>query len=287
MPGVYVARRNILHRGHSAGGGGFTPTSSQSSAFLARATNITLTADKTNYDTLITGLVNDGLFSKLDFLYIFAAPDSTTAKLNLITGSSFNPATYNAPAGPAESSQFSAYHGYTGDGSTVFIDSVTSPGSGNFLQDTASFGAYCVAGVSASNDLTLIGTRSAGGVFSDVTNLHASNSFLYRINTSGGSFQAPANASRPGMYVLSRTGASAYASYKNGTQQDTGTNGDFALTAMSSFYILARNDPGGASGFSFDQVGAAFIGGALSSTEAGNLSTRLNTFMTAYGINAY
>ena len=43
---------------------GFAATSSQSAAFLARATNITSNSDKIGYDRYITGLVADGIFAK-------------------------------------------------------------------------------------------------------------------------------------------------------------------------------------------------------------------------------
>jgi hypothetical protein len=66
---------------HSTGGGGFTPSCSQSSAFLARTSGLD-TTHKTAYDTLICGLVTDALWSSLDALYIFATADATTAGLN-------------------------------------------------------------------------------------------------------------------------------------------------------------------------------------------------------------
>src|SRR5258706_278504 len=69
----------LLGVGKPAAGGGFSPSCTESSNFLARATGITLTADKTNYDTLICGVVTDGLCCAatggvLDGLYIWAAP---------------------------------------------------------------------------------------------------------------------------------------------------------------------------------------------------------------------
>src|SRR3974390_3125511 len=73
--------------GKGAPGGAFTPSCSQSSNFLARATGVTSNTDKTNYDTMICGLVTDGVWSKLDALYVFAAVDRTTAKLNLVSSS--------------------------------------------------------------------------------------------------------------------------------------------------------------------------------------------------------
>jgi hypothetical protein len=58
----------------------------ETTAFLARTTG--LDATHTNaYKALINGLVADGVFAKLDALYICAAQDLATARLNLVSSS--------------------------------------------------------------------------------------------------------------------------------------------------------------------------------------------------------
>jgi len=60
--------------------------------------------DATNYTNLICGLVTDGIISFFDALYIFAAPTSTVALLNLVS-SSFNCTVSGTPT-------FTPYSGY-------------------------------------------------------------------------------------------------------------------------------------------------------------------------------
>src|SRR5258706_16256620 len=76
-----------------SGGGPDAGLCASAAAFLARTSG--LDATHTNaYINLICGLVSDGIFSKLDALYIFATQDSTTAMLNLIS-TSFTASTFS------------------------------------------------------------------------------------------------------------------------------------------------------------------------------------------------
>src|SRR6266404_3514163 len=67
----------------------------QSTAFLARTSGLDTTHTNA-YNSLICGLVTNGVFSKFDFLYIYATQNSTTALLNLIS-TSFNSTVHGAP----------------------------------------------------------------------------------------------------------------------------------------------------------------------------------------------
>jgi hypothetical protein len=90
------------------------------------------------------------------------------------------------------------------------------------------------------------------------------------------------------MYAFSRTGASTSAYYLNGASTTSGTHASGAIS-NNSFLILARRQGAGnaAIEFSADQLSAAFIGGGLNATQAGQVSTRINAYMTALGINVY
>jgi hypothetical protein len=276
---INVVNRRIIMTPALASGG-FTPTSAQSAAFLARATNVTSIADKTNYDTLITGLVTDGIFSQLDVLYIFAAVDATTARLNLIQN--------NFNATETGTVSFSAYNGFTGDGSTGFENSgfVAASAGGNYTQNSASFGIYILSNNAGSNSVEIGASDGTNNLSDAVTRQGAGNS-VFRINDQGANALLPTNATRAGMYVASRTGANQHDSYKNGSSTATGTPNSFSITSLPAFYVCARNDSGTATSFSIEQASAAFIGGGLTATGALNLSTRINTYMTAYGINVY
>lgn len=273
------AQLPALHAGKGApGGGGFTPSCSQSSAFLARATGITLTVDKTRYDTLICGMVTDGTFAKMDAVYIFAAPDATTARLNLVS-SSFGLTEHGTVT-------FSAYHGFTGNGSTGYEDTGFNPSTagGNYVQNAASLAAYVLTSRTAQNSYASIG--SVGSVASLINPKQAGGSGGASYAANQGTINLTSvNANAQGFWVVSRTASTTAELYMNGAAFNADTNASGAVSAQNMF-VLADNS-GGAQNFSADQLSAAAIGGGLSSTDVTNLSSRINTFMTAYGINVY
>ncbi len=52
-------------------------------------------------------------------------------------------------------------------------------------------------------------------------------------------------------------------------------------------YVFAENQSGSPAAFSPHALSAAFIGGGLTSGNAALVASRINTYMTAYGINVY
>jgi hypothetical protein len=260
---------------------GFSPSCTASTNWLARATNVTLTVDKQNYDNLLCGLNTDGVLTSLDALYVYAAPDSATALLNLVQNA-FNSTTTGTVS-------FSAYHGFTGDGSTFFIDTGLKPSTGgtNYVQNSASTGAYVLTSNASTANYIAIGT---GNAFNSYLALQTSfGQALYFVN--GGTNGAPAIANTQGFWVSTRTAASGAGAislynFKTSSSAIDATNSTSGGLDNVNIYVFAANEAP-AVAFSNAQMSAAFIGTGLNATAAGHLSTRLNTFMTAYSINVY
>ena len=256
---------------------GFTPTSTESGNFLTRATTITSTTDKTRYDALISGLVTDTDFARLDALYILAAPDRTAAVLNLIQNN------YNAVEHGTVT--FTASVGYTGNGSDFYLDTGFNPEtatSPHYVQDSASFGAYVLTDLSSGLNLHILGSSDSGEAllapyYGGVT--------YWDINSSFAGTSSSSNAK--GLWIVTRTGASATALYRNGstTAVDTGSTSSNDVP-HSAFYLFCVNR-GSPSDFTALQASAAFLGEALTSAAMARIAARINTFMTAYGINVY
>ncbi len=272
----------IMDGAYFTGSAGFTPTSTESSNFLARATGITTTPDKTAYDALITGLVTDSVFSLLDALYIFAAPDTTTAKLNLIQNA------YNLTQ--TGSLSFSAAHGYTGDGSTGFFDTGFNPAtaSGHFVQNSATQGCYVLSNRAVQQGYTAIGSLNNRQNRLQPLQAGGPGGLLYEINDNSGANFDATQTNAQGSWLASRTASNLTSAYKNGntTAIATSANASGAPDSLN-LYLFAFNSSGSASGFSADQMSAVWIGAGMTSTQASNLQGRLNTFMTTYGINVY
>ena len=112
------------------------------------------TAHQQQYNSLICGLVADGTWSTLDFLYKFATDTATDALLNLVSASF---------AATSHGATFTADKGYTGDGTDSYLDTTYVPAtaSGNMMQNSAEVGIYDLSARTTGDFGTAIGSESA------------------------------------------------------------------------------------------------------------------------------
>jgi hypothetical protein len=257
-----------------------TGYSNEASQFFNRITDPGTTR-KSLYAAMIDGLVADGVWSLLDALYIFAADISANGLANL-KSSSFGLTSNGAMT-------FTANVGYQSNNvGTSNLDTgfVPSTAGGQFALNSASLGVYSLTASTtsgATNDA--IGCVDTGAAHRSFFNPNNGGNTFEGINQDSGQ-GIGSNTQHQGMWVLTRTTSALTTCYKNGTSIGT----DPLNTASSalpnrSIMIFARNnttpDPYA------DQMSAGFIGGGLNATQASNLSSRINTYMTSLGINVY
>lgn len=253
----------------------------ETTAFLARTSGLSGT-ETDAYKALINGLVSDGVFSKLDCLYIFATKDTTTAALNLIQNN------FNLTTG-GSGGTFTADVGYTGSSSGSFVLKTafnpTSAG-GQFAQNSGSLGVYVLNSRSTSADETAIGANDGSDHASWILPKH-SLGLIYDINKSA--LAKVANSNAQGLWISSRTASTTLSLYKNGNTTAIATDAT-ASSGMVNFGMAIFADSTGAATYerySNDQLSAAFIGGGLSSADMALVAARINTYMTTMGINVY
>ncbi len=249
----------------------------QTTAFLARTSGLS-GAEIAAYKNLINGLVSDGVFSLLDALYIFATNTTTTANLNLIS-TSFGLTGATPPT-------FIADQGYTGNGTTQFLDTGFIPSSSGvaYTLNNASVGVYDLTNVAGGTSHNTIGANDGNQVFI-ANNQNASQTF-FGVNDSFPSVTGP-NTTQ-GFWVATRTSSSVQAVYRNGNTTALGTDATASSALPTvSIYIMAKNQSGSGTAFSNNQLSAAFIGGGLSAAQQQLISNRINAYMTAFAINVY
>ena len=257
--------------------------------FLARTSGLNGT-ETTAYCNMINGLVSDGIItgtlsgaagcgSVLDGLYILATNNTTTAALNLC-GTSFSLVSHGTPT-------FTADVGYTGDGSSAFLDTQWVPNTNgvNYTQNSASIGVYIQTNGSGTSNTDVMGAAASGLTFTRFQPKNSSN-LLFGVNVAT-SFATAANANVQGAWVLSRTASTTTTVYQNGAT--TFTTAATASTTRTTFslYLLALNTSGSATNFSPYQISSAFMGAGLTSTQAFAINNRINAFMLALGHNIY
>ena len=223
---------------------------------------------------LVSGLQADGIWTKLDRLWIFAQSTEVLALVDLVV---------SASATAVNSPTFTANRGYTGvdNSNTIYIDSNFnySTSGVTYTQDSAHISCW-VATYTTGTGFGHMGDGGGGTetnfVFNSADNLAA------RVNDNPSSLPQGVPATKTGYWLLSRTGAAATTLYQNGASFSTPNATSGALKNLN-LYILAANFSGVPAG-SPQQLAMVSIGGSLSAANATAFYNRLRTYMTAVGV---
>lgn len=227
--------------------------------FLVRLTTPPTTARIAAYSALIEALVDAGVWTKLDALYIYAAADQATALTNLVS-SSYGSTAVNSPG-------FTADLGFAGNGSSSYIDTNFTPSTagGNFVQNSAHYSAWVLTSRAGATKAA-IGTAD-GTKRSYMYNYYTDNNFYGLLNddTTG----AIAGSGSAGLFAVDRALAATRNAYKNGGSIGARSATSTGLPAYP-FFVGAFNSDGTPGVYSNDRIAFASIGGSLGA--AGHLS---------------
>ena len=240
--------------------------------FLARTSG--LDATHTNaYAALICGLVDDGIWTKLDALYVFATQDQTTANLNLVSTS--------LGISPQGSPTWTADRGYAGveNGSGVYLFNNFTPSGTLFTTNNAHASVWSnSSGQSVGEQFSLFG---GGGGIIQIEARNTSDQAKFFLNSTSGITVTSTNGI--GFFAVNMSGGNTLDAYKDGSSVGT-----LSIAASGSWggplpYLASNNFPGTVVHGTGNQISAASLGDSLTATEHANLSSRVHTFMTAVG----
>jgi hypothetical protein len=232
-------------------------------------------------DNLIVGLKADGLFTKLDRLWLFAAENQPSALTDIIA---------DQLATAVNSPTFTTDRGYTGQDQNVptqYIDTNYNPSTNGvqYTQNAAHASAWCVGNVAPSVGGALMGLNAAATTVTDIYDTFSDGNVYARINegTPSGSQGAP--GTRAGQWLINRSGSGATQLYQNGSLFSSPNSTSGAL-ANGNFFVTCENfpPPPTTNNGTPNQVAMASMGGNLNGTDASNLYSRLRTYMTAVGV---
>lgn len=260
-PTMDVHGQLCLGGGGSGGGGS---SCAEAAAYLARAPGETEHA--ADLTTLICGLVADGVWPKLDALYVFAQQDIADAQLNLVSTN------YTVTSGFV-SSDFGAYQGFYMS-NLRYADTNFDPTvvvGAKYTQNNASYGLWsysavsgagCQAGQSPTNNTAMY--------------IHFSDDMFYgRLNNQ--SDGVPSTVVGGGMFVADRPDASNVWLYQNGVSGGAIAAPSSAMTAGTVFFGFCAS-----SGLGADQIlSEAHIGASLGAAGNVALYNRVKTYMAA------
>jgi hypothetical protein len=228
---------------------GYIYTNAESSALVARMTTPPTSARAALIDTLIGSLKSSGVWAKCDAIYLFAAADSQAACLNW-KGSSYT-------ATPTSSPTFTADRGFTGNGSSAYLDTgAAHNGLTNLTLNSAHLSAWCLtelnlatslsAGLTGTTNTLYVAPRAlglAGGRIDDFVTLQVTQ------------------ASSIGLTGLNRSASGARQLYRNGASIGSDAQASSALQAANIVFLRGTTQYGA------HQVSFGSFGASLSGTE--------------------
>ena len=248
-------------------------------SYFTANTSITSTADKNAINDFYLGLKSDGVYTKINAMYLPIWGSAATSKWNLKDPRDLD-AAYRATftTGITYSSS-----GILFNGTSSYMDTKFVPSTGFSSVNASGFSHY---------QRTNNADTSNHGIISSTTNnrlYFAPQSTYYQIQgtESGSTFwNTYANSDRKGFYTNTRRANNDRETYKNGVSKATNTANDTggALPTIS-FLIGAANGPFIGSTYSANQTSFACLHADLSDAEVSNFYTRVNTLMTYFSIN--
>ena len=224
---------------------------------------------KGHLDALITGLKDDGIWTKLDWLMICAAHDEQAGRINAV-----NPAQEaSVPAAPT----FTTDRGFTGNGTTDYLNSGWNPttaSSPKYVQNSAHMGVWVGTNVFAN--------QADVGAARAFLNSRAFSGMSVYPNSTGQATTALPSATSIGHSLWTRRGSTEVEKYKDGASIATPAITSSALL-NANFFIGAYSNAGTPTWLSTRRIQAVHWGSQLSDAEALAIYNRLATYMTAVG----
>jgi hypothetical protein len=231
-------------------------------------------ADAAAQDTFVSTLVDEGVWSELDRLFIFASHASGTDSLLdwVHPTEAGNVATLvNAPS-------FVSKQGYTGDGSTSYINTNFAQTDGvNYQRDSASVltytrtelnGSYGIVGINNSSEQLRLLPRNSGF------------QFLYFHDTSAKLSTIPSSL---GLHAGERINSATIEAFKDGVSLGTASNTSDPIGANDMFALAIRDSSGSPSLLYPGEVSLISFGASLGATKQLALYNAFQALMTHYG----
>lgn len=224
---------------------------------------------------LISGLQTDGIWAKLDRLWLLAAENTQSALIDLVARDQAT-----AVSTPA----FTTDRGYAGNGSSSYIDTTfnASTQGAQYVLNNAHMGVW---DNTSRGDATTAQTGAYDGSglcdLLTYTSVFGPLGLTFRLNGGGATLTSSPSS---GFFIAQRATATALEGFRNGTSVGTAAASASISVPNCSFFICSRSDNGTSVIPSTDQIAAVSYGASFTSTQAANYYTRMRTYMTAVGV---
>ena len=249
----------------------YTP---QARALFARLATQPAPARAAAYDAMIRALLAAGVWSKLDALYLLAAADAATALTNL-KQSSYGLTAVNSPA-------FTADRGYTGNGTTQYLNPGFTPSTagGNLVQNSGSIFWWIRTRNAGSAGDAVGAYASSTDIFMDLVNPGVGIRFN---STNSADLSGGSTAAQAGMWAASRESSTRVAGYYNGVEEVSSNAKKSSGLTANPMIVLGQK---ATTNLCKDEISAAGFGAGLNATEHAAVYNAIHNYLQAVGAAA-
>ena len=241
-------------------------------AFL-NAAGITDSTQMSAINTLVIGMKNYGIWTKMKAIYPFIGGTASAHKWNLKDPRDLD-AAYRLTffGGVTHGSNGISFNGITGYANTNLPGNILTLNSTHISANVVSNGGGTYTGV-------LIGTSVVSRLYL-APSFDGSNAYFQANNNT---VSASIRSNSIGYWLLSRTSSTNEIAYLNGSRYVNKTANSTALD-IGNLYIGARNNSGGTiSNYLSVPLNFVSIGDGLTDVESSNLYTLVQTYQTTLG----
>jgi hypothetical protein len=246
--------------------GGTRGLDADAAALIARMSTAPTTTHRNAINRLVTGLKACGAWALMDALYVLAAQDEQAANLNWVS-TSYGLTQTGTVA-------FTAYRGYTPNGTDGYLDTAFNPttaSSPKFTQNSAH-----MSGWHLTNNINGAGNSyDLGNTNSRILKL-ATTSVAIRANISSGNTTSGANMALHKLW--NRSASNAFQYYASGAEATNGTTASAALTNFN--FSIGRTD---ATSFGVNQASIVHFGSSMTAAQVAATYTASRAYMTEIG----
>jgi hypothetical protein len=262
-------RRELIINGGAvsrSGGAAFSPFSL---AIFEAFTTPPTDERKVTIDTMVKALVAAGVWDVLDVLHVYAAADAQASRINWV-----DPGTYDGTSTAMPT--FTADEGYTGNGTSSYVDSNFNPQmavGANHVATAGHVAAWVLTGVDGEPVMGYDGNDQSTNIYSNF-----GGSVFLRVNDNPqtGGFATTGNT---GFFLGNRSSATGRQGYKNGVS--VGAYGSSPnLDPISDANIATHRN---VDIFGTAQVSMLSIGGSLTAQQASDFYDAALAYMQAVG----
>ena len=263
---ISLSEKTELYNG-GAGKQYVAPTYTARTTSFAAATGITDTTILNALNTFDTGLISNGLDTKMKALYPMVGGTATTHKYNFMDARDVDAAfrlSFNG--GMTHNS-----NGIIPNGVNAFADTFLVPNT-KLTINSHSFGVYARNNVSS---LSVYGCQNGNSVYlqnnSTSANAISGNQVI--------SYTANPNTK---LMIFSRT-PTDFVAYRNAISLGNNPTSISSLPTANFFFLARSNGSPTPDVYSSSELALAFLGDGLTSTEVTNFTNLVNTFQTSLG----